>query len=410
MPGDCRFCHTPLRHSFADLGMSPLSNRFLTPAQAKQPEKFYPLHAYVCAHCLLVQLEEFESPEEIFGDYAYFSSYSKCWLQHASKFVEEAIPKFNLGSHSRVIELASNDGYLLQYFIQKGVPVLGIEPAKNVAEIAVAKGVPTRCQFFGEKTARHLKTEGVSADLIVANNVLAHVPDINDFVTGIRILLKQEGVISLEFPHLLNLISENQFDTIYHEHFSYLTLAAVEKILSHNGLTVFDVVELSTHGGSLRVFATSCQNSHPINTQQLELIRSKERASNLDCLATYSQFEMQVRRTKREILEAMIKLKKELKSIVGYGAPAKGNTLLNYCGIGGDFIDYTVDLNQHKQGCYLPGTHIPVYPVDKVSETRPDYLLILPWNLKAEIIDQMKHIREWGGKFITLIPRIEVIH
>lgn len=399
----CRFCETPLDHTFCDLGMSPLSNAYLGADQLQSMEPFYPLHAYACGQCFLVQLEAFESPDHIFSDYAYFSSYSDSWLKHASDYTDKMIERFGFSAESQVVEIASNDGYLLQYFQQKGVPVLGVEPADNVAEVARDKGIDSISEFFGKQLAQSLVEKGKSADLLLGNNVLAHVPDINDFVAGMEILLKPEGVITMEFPHLLRLIDQNQFDTVYHEHFSYLSFSTVKTIFNQHGLDLFDVEDLETHGGSLRIYACHT-NAQPVSNQVDELIK-REVDAGLSDIKTYQEFARTTEIIKRDIFQFLSHLKEDGKTIVGYGAPAKGNTLLNYCGIGSDFIDYTVDRSPHKQGKYLPGTHIPVYPVEKILETKPDYVLILPWNLKDEVIEQMAAIREWGGKFITLIPQ-----
>ena len=405
---DCRFCGANVQHTFVDLGTSPLANMYLTANQLNQMEPFYPLHAYVCEHCFLVQLEEFASPEQIFSDYAYFASYADTWLQHARFYVEMALKRFRLGCHSQVIEIASNDGYLLQYFVAKGIPVLGIEPAANVAETAIEKGIPTRAEFFGEDLARRLVAEGQQADLIVGNNVLAHVPKLNDFVRGLKILLKPHGAISLEFPHLLRLMAENQFDTIYHEHFSYFSFLTVEKLFAAHGLTVFDVEELPTHGGSLRVYACHAGDcSNPVGDRVGELLR-REEATGLADLTYYFGFANQVRETKAKLWEFLIRWKRQGKLIAGYGAPAKGNTLLNYCGVRTDFIEYTVDRNPHKQGHFLPGTHIPIHPPNILKERRPDCLLILPWNLQDEIMREMAYVREWGCQFVVPIPEVRV--
>jgi SAM-dependent methyltransferase len=408
-PHACRFCGAPLRDSFCDLGLSPLSNSYLTAPQLQRMEPFYPLHAYVCAQCFLVQLPEFETPQHLFSDYAYFSSYSDSWLAHAKRYTDAMVERFGFGAHSRVIEIASNDGYLLQYFKEKGIPVLGVEPAANVAEEALRRGIPTRVQFFGVAAALELAREGLHADLLLGNNVLAHVPDINDFVAGMQIVLKAQGVITMEFPHLLRLMQHNEFDTIYHEHFSYLSFTAVDAIFAAHGLALFDVEELSTHGGSLRIYARHRQDdSRPIGARVAEL-KAREAAAGLASLATYAAFAEQARETKRALLQFLITAKRAGKSVVGYGAPAKGNTLLNYCGIRQDFIDYTVDRSPHKQGRFLPGSRIPIHAPGKLRETRPDYVLILPWNLKDEIVGQMAHIREWGGRFVVPIPRVEVL-
>jgi 2-polyprenyl-3-methyl-5-hydroxy-6-metoxy-1,4-benzoquinol methylase len=372
-------------------------------------ESFYPLHTYVCEKCFLVQLPVFETPEDIFTDYAYFSSYSESWLKHARNYVELMVERFGFNSKSQVIEIASNDGYLLQYFKEKRIPVLGIEPAGNVAKVAQESGITTIVKFFETQTATELVADGKKADLILGNNVLAHVPDLNDFVEGMKYLLKPQGVITMEFPHLLRLIDENQFDTIYHEHFSYFSFITVEKVFQKQGLTIFDVEELSTHGGSLRIFARHNNDvSKPISERILELKNREETAQFIN-LEYYLSFTEKVKTTKLNILEFLITAKREGKSIAGYGAPAKGNTLLNYCGIRTDILDYTVDLSPHKQGLFLPGTHIPIYNPDKIKETRPDYLLILPWNIKDEIMKQMAYIRDWGGEYVVLIPEVKVL-
>lgn len=405
----CRFCGDPLSQTFVDLGMSPLCESFIGPEQGNQMEPFYPLHVYVCSRCYLVQLEQYVSPEHIFTEYAYFSSYAELWLNHAKEYVEMAAERFHLGADSQVVEVASNDGYLLQYFLPLQIPVLGIEPARNVAEVAIGKGIPTRTMFFGESTARALVAEGKGADLLLGNNVLAQVPDINDFVSGMKILLKPTGVITMEFPHLIKLMDENQFDTIYHEHFSYFSFTTAEKIFAAHGLTLFDVEELPTHGGSLRIYARHAEDaSRPISDTVKEL-RSREEAFGTPCMDTYRAFAEQVKETKRKLLEFLIAVKRRGETVVGYGAPGKGNTLLNYCGIRTDFLDYTVDRNPYKQGKFLPGTHIPIYHPDKIRETRPDYLLILPWNFKDEIMQQMADIRSWGGRFVVPVPETTVI-
>ena len=405
----CRFCKSPLTETFANLGSTPLSNSYLRPEQLNRMEPFYPLHALVCSVCFLVQIEEYQGPEAIFGDYSYFSSFSDTWLRHAHDFTMKAISTFHLTGESQVIEIASNDGYLLQYFQAGGIPVLGIEPAKNVARVAEEKGIPTLSRFFGTETARELVSMGKQADLLVGNNVLAHVPDLNDFVAGMKIALRPGGIISMEFPHLMQMIQNNQFDTIYHEHFSYLSLCTVEKVFSAHGLKLFDVEELPTHGGSLRVFACHADNVHESVSQRVSELRQRELSFGIQNLAVYASFGERLRETKRALLEFMIGAKRAGKSIAGYGAPAKGNTLLNYCGIGTDFLDYTVDISPHKQGHFLPGTHIPIYHPRVIRETRPDYVLILPWNLRDEIIEQLADIREWSGRFVVPIPKVEVI-
>jgi 2-polyprenyl-3-methyl-5-hydroxy-6-metoxy-1,4-benzoquinol methylase len=406
----CRFCGTQLLHTFADLGMSPVSNAYIKPENSNAMEPFYPLHARVCAQCFLVQVEDFESREQLFNpEYAYFSSYSDSWLQHSKNYVEMISKRFDLNATSQVVELASNDGYLLQYFVAQGVPALGIEPTANTAEVAVAKGIPTIVKFFGVQTAHELVAEGYRADLLLGNNVLAHVPDINDFVGGMPILLKPTGVITMEFPHLLRLMDENQFDTIYHEHYSYLSFTTVGRIFAKHGLTLFDVDELPTHGGSLRIYARhTSDTSKPISERAQELL-AREEARGLSRIETYVTFGEQVKRTKRALLKLLIELKEQGKTIAGYGAPAKGNTLLNYCGIRSDMIDYTVDRNTVKQGMLLPGIHIPIYAPEQITETKPDYVLILPWNIRDEILTQMAHIRSWGGQFIVPIPEARIL-
>ena len=406
----CRACGAPVHVTFADLGMSPLSNSYLKPGQLELAEKFYPLHARVCERCLLVQLGEFEPPEHIFsGDYAYFSSYSDLWLKHASDYVEQMVSRFGYGKRHFAVEIASNDGYLLQYFVRKGVPVLGIEPAANCARAAQEKGVATLVKFFGTQTATELAAQGRRADLLLGNNVLAHVPDLNDFVRGMQVLLAPGGVITMEFPHLLNLIEQNQFDTIYHEHFSYFSFLVVEQVFAKHGLVLFDVEELPTHGGSLRIYARHAADSAKPVEASVGALKEKEKRAGLDRIDAYRSYGGRVQRTKRRLLEFMVRAKEEGKRIAGYGAPAKGNTLLNYCGIRSDFIDFTVDRSPHKQGSFLPGTHIPVLHPDRIREARPDYLLILPWNLKEEVMAQMAYIREWGGRFVVPIPEVAVL-
>ena len=408
MTSVCRFCATPLEHDLIDLGMSPVSNSFVRPDQAQEPEPFYPLHAFVCSNCFLVQLEEFETADQIFSDYVYFSSYSTSWLAHARKFVGEAIERFGYDSDSLVIEVASNDGYLLQYFRERDVPVLGIEPASNVAEVARAAGIDTIDEFFGVALAERLRDQGRLCDLLIGNNVLAHVPDINDFVGGLGIVLGRDGVLSMEFPHLLKLIEQTQFDTIYHEHFSYLSLSTVQKIFAHHGLQIFDVQELPTHGGSLRVYAQHAGGQQAIG-ETVQKVLADERRARLDSLDGYRGFSDKVLKVKADLLKFLDEAASADKTVVGYGAPAKGNTLLNFCGVGPDAIAYTVDRNPHKQRQLLPGTHIPVHAPEKIEETRPDYVLILPWNLKDEVIEQLAGIREWGGKFVVPIPELKVI-
>ncbi|QHT67030.1 class I SAM-dependent methyltransferase [Rhodocytophaga rosea] len=405
---NCRHCNAVLQHNFIDLGMSPLCESYIKPEQLHHMEPFYPLHVYVCDTCYLVQLDEFVSPADIFSDYAYFSSYSDSWLRHAKNYTDLMVNRFGLNKNSLVVEIASNDGYLLQYFVEKNIPCLGVEPAANVAEYAMKKGVKSIVKFFGVKTAGEVKQEYGKADLILGNNVLAHVPDINDLVAGMKVLLKPDGIITMEFPHLERLMEENQFDTIYHEHFSYLSLIAVDKIFAHHGLTLFDVQELPSHGGSLRIYARHTQDtSKPVSENVTNLLK-REQEAGFTNMAYYSSFTEQVKETKRKILAFLIDAKRKGKTVAGYGAPGKGNTLLNYCGIRTDFIDYTVDRNPHKQGSFLPGTHIPIHHPDKIKETKPDYIFILPWNLKTEIMNQLSYVREWGAKFVVPIPEIIV--
>jgi SAM-dependent methyltransferase len=404
----CRFCGAGLHHTFVDLGMSPPCESNLELHQLNQMEAFYPLHALVCDRCFLVQLEEYVSPENIFTEYAYFSSYSDSWLAHAKAYTDLMVKRFPLDHSSLVVELASNDGYLLQYFVQKGVPVLGIEPAVNVAKEATNKGIPTLVKFFGQELAAEMVREGTQADLILGNNVLAQVPDLCSFVQGMKTLLKPRGVITLEFPHLIRLMEGNQSDTIYHEHFSYFSFLTTIKIMAKFGLTVFDVEELWTHGGSLRVYARHDEDSsHPVTDRARELAAREEKAG-FTRLETYASFDEKVKETKRKILEFLIDAKRAGKSVAGYGAPGKGNTLLNYCGIRTDFLDYTVDRNPYKHGKFLPGTHIPIFSPEKIQETKPDYVLILPWNFRDEIQKQLSYIRDWGGKFVVPIPEVEV--
>jgi hypothetical protein len=406
--GKCRFCGTALKHTFVDLGMSPLCESYVSTSQLNQMEPFYPLHVYVCENCFLVQLEEYVKPEAIFTEYAYFSSYADSWLKHVQSYTDMIVRRFKLGVQSFVVEIASNDGYLLQYFVEKGIPSLGIEPAANVAKVAIQKGIPTLVEFFSRESALKLSAEGKSPDLIIGNNVLAQVPDLNDFVAGMKTLLGPQGVITIEFPHLMRLMSENQFDTIYHEHFSYFSFITAEKIFTAHGLTLFDVDELPTHGGSLRIYACHTEDKSKRVSERIDAIRRQEELAGFTRIEHYTGFAEQVKETKRKLLDFLIKAKREGKKIAGYGAPGKGNTLLNYCGIREDFLDYTVDRNPYKQGKYLPGTHIPVYAPEKIDITRPDYLLILPWNFKDEIMQQMAHIRNWGGQFIIPIPEVQI--
>ena len=407
-PG-CMCCGTPLHHVFVDLGMSPLCESYVPAEKLHQMEPFYPLQVYVCETCFLVQLEEFVGPHEIFSEYAYFSSYADSWVEHMRRYVEAIVDRLALGKDSFVVEVGSNDGYLLQHFVKKGIPVLGVEPAANVARVAQEKGVPTLVRFFDSRAARELADQGKQADLICGANVLAQVPNPNDFVRGLQILLKPGGVVTIEFPHLMRLMAENQFDTIYHEHFSYFSFVSAETIFAAQGLTLFDVEELPTHGGSLRIHACHTgDQSRPVTARAREL-RQREIDAGLLSLDTYASFSEQVKETKRRLLEFLIAAKRAGKKIVGYGAPGKGNTLLNYCGIRTDFLDFTVDRSHYKQGKFLPGTHIPIFAPDRIREARPDYVLILPWNFKDEIMKQMSEVRSWGGKFVVPIPSVRVL-
>jgi SAM-dependent methyltransferase len=404
----CRFCGAPLRDVFADLGMSPLANDYLPAERVNAMEPFYPLRALVCAKCFLVQLEQFETPERIFSDYAYFSSYSSSWLEHSRRYAEQMIERLALDGDSQVVEIASNDGYLLQFFAEREISVLGVEPAANVAEVAVAKGVPTVVEFFGEDVARRL-AEQSPADLLLGNNVLAHVPDLNDFVAGMKALLKPGGVITMEFPHLMRLIADNQWDTIYHEHFSYFSFLTVSAVFAAHGLRLFDVQELPTHGGSLRIFAAHADDAGKPETAAARELAERERAAGYESLETYSGYGRRVEQDKRQILRFLIDLKERGLRVVAYGAPAKGNTLLNYCGVGRDTIEYTCDLNPHKQGHFLPGSHIPIRSPDVLREDKPDVVLILPWNLKDEIVSQLDFVGEWGGRFAARTPELTLL-
>ena len=407
-PQVCRFCGSTARRTFVDLGMSPLCETYPAASDFKNGEVYYPLHAYTCENCYLVQLDEFEKAENIFTDYPYFSSYSDSWLKHCENYCDKMIDRFGLNGQSFVAEVASNDGYLLQYFVRRQVPVLGIEPAANVAKVAVEKGVPTLVRFFGTQVARELFAESAGADLVLGNNVLAQVPDLNDFVEGLKVLLKPEGVLTLEFPHLLRLIEWNEFDTIYHEHFSYFSLLTTIRILETHGMKVFDVDELSTHGGSLRVYASRLgSTTHTVKPTVARLIEA-ERKAGLDSLEGYERFAEQVKETKFAFVEFLLSAARQGKTVAGYGAPGKSATLLHYCGIGKDLIEYTVDRSPHKQGRFLPGSHIPIYHPDRIRETKPDYVVILPWNLSVEIMEQLKYIREWGGRFVVPIPKVTV--
>jgi SAM-dependent methyltransferase len=405
----CRFCRNPLRRTVVDLGMSPLCESYVEAARLDDMEPFYPLHVRICDSCFLVQLRAYVPPEEIFTEYAYFASYSSSWLEHARRYADMISERLCLGPDKLVVELGSNDGYLLQAFVERGIPALGIEPAGNVAEVAAERGVPTMVAFFGAATARRLAVEGRRADLLVANNVLAQVPDLNDFVAGMKLLLAPGGVATIEVPHLMRLLDQNQFDTIYHEHYSYFSLRTLQRILSAHGLTIFDVEELPTHGGSVRVYVAHADgDGRPADVGVADLL-AREDAAGLSSPAPYASFAARVQETKRRLLEVLISIKREGKSVAGYGAPGKGNTLLNYCGIRADLLDYTVDRNPYKQGRFLPGTHIPIAHPSKIAERRPDFILILPWNLKDEIIEQLAFVREWGARFITPIPEV-VVH
>ena len=405
----CRFCGAGLRTTFVDLGMSPLCQTHISPGQLHEMEPFYPLHAYVCDACFLVQLQEFVAPQAIFTEYAYFSSYSSSWVDHARRYSDLMVDRFGLGSRSRVMEIASNDGYLLQHFVARGIPVLGIEPAANVAKVAVEKGIPTTVRFFGRQTAGEIAAESGHADLLLGNNVLAHVPDINDFVAGMKRLLAPGGVITMEFPHLQRLVAEGQFDTIYHEHFSYLSFVVVEKIFAHHGITLFDVEQLPTHGGSLRIYGRHAENAALPVGERVVRLRDQEIAAGMLTQEYYRGFGERVKKVKRELLRFLIDAKERGKKVVGYGAPGKGNTLLNYCGIRTDFLDFTVDANPYKQGKFTPGTRILILAPEAIRVARPDYVLILPWNLKDEIMAQAAYVRDWGGKFVVPIPETRVL-
>jgi SAM-dependent methyltransferase len=405
----CRFCSAPLRHTFVDLGMSPLCESYVPAERLGEMEAFYPLHVRACEHCLLVQLEELVAPEEIFTEYAYFSSYSDSWVAHARDYVDSVVERFELGSDSQVVELASNDGYLLQHLLDRGIPVLGVEPAANVAAVARERGIETVVDFFGRELASRLANEGRQADLLVANNVFAHVPDLNDFTAGMQAILAPQGVVTIEFPHLVRLIEGNQFDTIYHEHFSYFSFLTARTVLSAHGLDVFDVEELSTHGGSLRVYAQRTKDaSQPVSARVAELAE-RERKLGMDRLEGYSAFASRVMETKWNLVEFLTDCRRQGKRVAGYGAPGKGNTLLNYCGIRTDLLEFTVDRNPYKQGQFLPGTRIPIHHPEALEHARPDFILILPWNLSDEIVAQLSHARDWGAQFVVPIPEVRVI-
>lgn len=406
----CRVCDADLEHVFVDLGMSPIANDYVAADRANTMEPFYPLCVYVCNSCWLVQLPAVQTADSIFrDDYAYFSSMSKSWLAHAKNYVDMISERFDIGAEHSVVELASNDGYLLQYFVQRDVPVLGIEPCGNVAKAAEDIGVPTITEFFGTELAEKLVSERPKSDLIIGNNVLAHVPDLRDFVAGLKTLLGEDGVITVEFPHLARLIEFNQFDTIYHEHFSYFSLLAVANVFKLHGLRIFDVEELPTHGGSLRIFACHEDDAGKPDCDAVGALLEREREVGLNNLDIYRDFDRKVQKTKRELLKFLIGAREAGKTVVGYGAPAKGNTLLNFCGVRTDFLDYTVDIAPVKQGTLLPGTRIPVFAPDKILETRPDYVLILPWNIKDEIMAAMSAVRDWGGQFLVPIPEVKLL-
>jgi SAM-dependent methyltransferase len=405
----CRFCGSDLRRTFVDLGMSPLCESFLTADQLDRMEPFYPLHVRVCESCLLVQLPEYVPPEEIFTEYAYFSSFSDSWVEHARRYVEAVIDRLSLGVDSFVVEVASNDGYLLRHFVDRGVPVLGVEPARNIAGYATARGIPTVTEFFGEGLAHRLVEEYGAADLVIGNNVYAHVPALNDFTEGIRTLLAPSGVVTLEFPHLVKLIEGSQFDTIYHEHFSYFSFGTAVQVLAAHGLVVFDVEELSTHGGSLRVYAQRVEAVDRGISPSVGQLLERERAQGYDRVETYGAFGDRVASIKHGLLRFLIAARERGETVVGYGAPGKGNTLLNYCGIREDLLKYTVDRNPHKHGLYLPGTHIPIFSVDRIAETKPEFVLLLPWNLREELSVQLAYVHDWGGRLVVPIPAIEVL-
>jgi 2-polyprenyl-3-methyl-5-hydroxy-6-metoxy-1,4-benzoquinol methylase len=404
----CRFCGAELQRTFVDLGMSPLCETYPSAADLNRGETYYPLRVYVCEKCFLVQLEQYETAESIFSDYAYFSSYSDSWLKHCENYCNKTASRFGLNEQSFVVEVASNDGYLLQYFVRQNVPVLGIEPAANVAKVAVEKGVPTLVQFFGTQLAKQLAADGRCADLVLGNNVLAQVPDLNDFVEGLKLLLKPHGVLTLEFPHLLKLMELNEFDTIYHEHFSYFSMLTTVHIMEAHGLRVFDVEELKSHGGSLRVYACRAEDQTRVVEPSVRKLIEQEEHAGLVSADGYESFARQVKETKLALVDFLIKAARGGKSVAGYGAPGKSATLLHYCGIGKDLIAYTVDRSPYKQGRFLPGSHIPIYHPTRIQETKPDYVVILPWNLKDEIMQQLQFVREWGGRFVVPIPRVAV--
>ena len=406
---NCRFCKNELTHEFVDLGFSPPSNSFLTKEQLNSPETFYPLKIMLCEKCFLVQIDEFAKHDNIFNaDYVYFSSFSTSWLTHAKAYTQMMIKRFGFNENSQVIEIASNDGYLLQYFKEQGVPVLGIEPAVNTAVVAKEKGIESVVDFFGVRLANSLVAKGTKADLLLGNNVLAHVPDINDFVRGLKILLKENGVITFEFPHLLQLIDKNQFDTIYHEHFSYFSFYTTQKIFEKHGLQLFDVEEIPTHGGSIRIFAKHKEDNSKTVSDNVDRMLQKEKAFGLNELAIYQTFQKKAEKVKNDFTQFLLHAKQDGKKVAGYGAAAKGNTLLNFAGIKRDLLQFIVDASPHKQNKFLPGVHIPVYDEEKIKMEKPDYVVILPWNLKEEIYDQLTYIKEWGGKFVLAVPELEI--
>lgn len=409
VPSRCRFCGNRLDHTFIDLGMSPLCESYLKADQVNQMEPFYPLHVYVCGECFLVQLQEYVPPKDIFNEYAYFSSYSTSWCRHAKAYADTIIERLGLAKKSRVVEIGSNDGYLLEHFVARGIPVVGVEPAANVAEAAKTKGVPTLVEFFGKDTAEDMAAKGHYADLLIANNTLAQIPDINDCIAGMKILLAPNGVITVEFSHITQLIEGNQFDTVYHEHFYYFSFAAAERIFASHGLSIFDVDQLPTHGGSLRIYARHDKHCENAVTDRVRQLKVREEAQGVTDLAYYRSFTERVHATKHHLLEFLIGAKREGKSVVGYGAPGKGNTLLNYCGIRTDLLEYTVDRNPYKQGKFLPGTHIPIHHPRVIVETKPNYVLILPWNIKDEVIEQNAFIGDWGGRFVIPIPELNIL-
>ena len=407
---NCRFCTTPLTHVFIDLNNSPASNSFLTKEELNEPETFYPLKVFICDECFLVQVDEYKKSDAIFdSNYAYFSSYSTSWLQHAKAYVDMMTERFAFNENSLVIEVASNDGYLLQYFKEKNIPVMGIEPTANTAEVAMAKGIKTVIEFFGAELADRFASDwNVKADLLLGNNVLAHVPNIVDFVLGIKLILKEDGIVTMEFPHLMQLVDNNQFDTIYHEHFSYLSFHTVKQIFESQGLKMFDVEEIPTHGGSLRIYATHEENAQQAISENVNKLLEKEYSKGINSLNYYNNFQQKALKVKIDITDFLIKQKRDNKKVAAYGAAAKGNTLLNYCGIKNDLIDFVVDANPHKQNKFLPASHIPVMNEDELKKSKPDFVIILPWNLKTEITAQLNYIKEWGGKFVVAIPELEI--